>query len=92
MLMTPGKINKIDFNLAERLCKKSDVLGARHPKDTPQDIRLGSSGVRKAVVGPRAVGEVAGEEGNDPAAIPRILSLVRKLWDFSERRLPKTWP
>lgn len=57
MLMTPGKINKIDFNLAERLCKKCDVLGARHPKDTPQDIRLGSSGVGKAVWVPEQWGK-----------------------------------
>ena len=49
----------------------------------------------KAVVGPRAVGEVAevaGEEGKDPSAIPRILSLVRKLWDISEHRPQETWP
>lgn len=93
--MTPEKINKIGFILAERLCKKSDVLGARHPEDTPQDMRLGSSGVGKAVVCSRAVGKVAegaGEEGNDAAAIRKILSLVRKLWDISEHRPLKTWP
>lgn len=37
-------------------------------------------------------GKCWGRGEHDAAAIPRILSLVRKLWDFSEHRTQETQP